>query len=162
MTKGLIIDSKDVDRTNPDFDTRRPKLQIALQRDPPHLDVVDVAATNLSVNAGNGYYNREDLIVVKHNLGYKPKILLYIYNPGNSTAGSGTGYAVGTFLFGTGAVTDALTYEVDETWFRVYHYVDNTFFMSDFTSSAANFGKMRYKYMIFSNPIDKITNPNRR
>lgn len=159
MTRGLIIDDKDVEEALPDFDTRRSRLQIAIQRDPPHLDVLELKGTAITANAGNNWLAKETLFSMKHGLGFKPRVVVYIYNGGST--GTGSGYAIGRYFYGFGAFDDQLTYECDEESFAIIHTIED-FFSTDRTSNAPAFGNMRVKYMIFSNPIADFTDPTLR
>lgn len=161
MSRGIIVDTKDVEEPIPDFDTRRSRLQIAIQREPAHLDVLNVKGNNITANAGNNWFAKETLFTMEHGLGYKPRVVVYIYNAGNVAGGTGAGYAIGRFFYGFGAFDDQLTYEIDEETFSIIHTLED-FFSTDRTSNAASFGDMRIKYMLFSNPMADFTDPNLR
>lgn len=135
------------------YDTSNPRLQIAINRDPPHLDRPVVTPTAIVTNAGNNFTAREVLYEIKHGLGYKPRVLIYFLRSGTNR------YDIGKSFFGFGTVDDYMKYEIDETWFRIVHQVDD-FFQIGFTSIAT--GTVACKFMIFSNPADNYTDPNRR
>jgi hypothetical protein len=152
MTQGIkVFDSS----LSTGFTTERTRMQIAIDRTPPHLQVFDsIAGSALVTNAGNGYYAEEIVFSLHHNLGFRPKVYVYyFYLNGPSIS---RGYALGTFFIAYGVYEDALKYRVTDTEFLIYHYVDDTFFNTGVTSLAPNF-QMRIKYMLCSTPIDNYT-----
>ena len=150
MSFGIILSDTNI-KEDITYDSRRPRPQIALERDPSHLRIVEVKGSNIATNAGNGYYNEETLYEFKHNLGYKPINLTYFYVLSNES------YGCGKYFYGFGATDDYLTVEVDEASYKVKHIVKD-YLSVGYTSNAATIGKIRVKFMIFSNPINKVTN----
>lgn len=135
------------------FGTEKPRLQIAIDRTPPHIDRQTVTPTHIATNAGNNFLAQETLYEIKHGLGYKPRVLAYFLRAGTNR------YDCGQTLFNFGAVDDVLTYDVDDTFFRIIHRIDD-FLQIGFTSSANDV--VTCKFMIFSNPVDNYTDPNLR
>ena len=146
--KGILVK----DRGTILYDSRNVRPQVAVNREPKHLDAPTVTGTALVSAVGNGYYVKETLLDIKHNLTYKPEVLVYFYVIGLED------YAIGKYFYGFGSADDYITYEVDEDSFRIVHILDDTFFNIGLVSSADTVGKIRVKYMIFSNPINAVTN----
>lgn len=147
---GIIIrEQTNVSKTL--LDTRNPRIQIAIDRTPPHLQAMNVTPTAISTNAGNNFAAFETLYSMDHGLGYKPKVFLYILSPAG-------GYAVGTFYLGFGAINDYITYAANTTSFSIVHKIDD-FLNSGYTSTGGTF---QLKFLICSNPIDNYTDPAKR
>ena len=149
---GLQIAKKDIEEKNLQYDSTKPRLQIAVDRDPSHLGLIDVKGTALVSAVGNGYYAEETLFTVNHRLGYKPKVLIYYFD---YVFGF---YSVGKFFYNFGAFDDYLGFEVDEQNLYVKHILDDTITNIGTTSVAPSTGKVRVKYLILSNPVNAYTN----
>lgn len=135
------------------YDSTKPRLQVAIDRSPAHLDKVTVTPTQIATNAGNNFFAREVLFEMKHNLGYKPRVLIYFLRSGTNR------YDCGKSYFAVGAVDDFLQYEVDETSFRITHQI-NDYLQVGYTSTAS--GTTSAKFLIFSNPVNDFTDPAKR
>ncbi len=133
------------------YDSRNVRPQIAIDRTPKHLDIFVTPATGIVTNVGNDYYAKETLFSMKHGLKYTPKPLVYFYLINSDR------YGVGKYFYAYGAADDYLAYEVDDTYFKIVHVLED-YFHAGRTSTAPTFGNIRVKYMIFSNPIDNLTN----
>lgn len=155
MSQGILVARKDVSDEIL-YDSRKARLQIAIDRTPPHLGLENVSSTAIASDISNNYFARETIFTMKHDLGYKPKALVYFYNPSDGS------YYVGRFYYGIGAAEDYLTYEVTEDTFRIVHNLDDSFFQIGITSTANTFAPIRVKFMLFSNPIDNLTPENMR
>lgn len=144
MSSGILVKSI--------FDSRLVRPQIAIGRDPKHLDIFTVpAGTALVANAGNSWFASETLFEIKHNLLYTPKVMAYFYTASDDR------YGVGKYLYATGASDDYITYQVNDTYFRIIHAIDGFGGPGTFTSTAPAKGNVRIKYLIFSNPIGALT-----
>mgnify|MGYP001570734498 CR=1 FL=1 len=154
MSYGIKVAEKDIDR-KPSFWTARPRLQIALNKTPAHIDSGKVKATAIVANAGNNFIAKETLYTIPHRLSYTPKPLVYFYVPVN------TSYAMGKYFYAFGAVDDYFGYEVDDTNFKIVHVLQDNLLLGA-TSTANTIGEIRFKYMICSNPLKAITNPAAR
>jgi hypothetical protein len=133
-----------------DFDSRRSRLQVAMLKDPPHLNIFELSGiTAIASTAGNGYYAQETLFSIKHGLGYRPKVFVYFYGLSNNS------YAVGTYFYGYGTADDYITYRADDETLEILHIVDG-YGLTEYTSLAPSGGKIRLKYMICSNPVNKL------
>lgn len=147
MSEGLrVLDNKG----KAVYDSVKPRLQIAVDRNPKHLNKPTVTPTAIVTNVGNNFVAKEVLFEIKHNLGYKPRVLVYFLRSGTNRYDSGRSF------FGAGAVDDFMSYEVDENAFRIVHQV-NDYFNLGFTSIAT--GTVDCKFMIFSNPVNDYTDP---
>lgn len=150
MSQGILIADKNIQKGSLLYDSREPQFQVATDRTPPHLDIFSMdGGTALVTDAGNGFYNEETLFTLDHNLKYKPKVFVYFY----VTSGTFTGYAVGTYFYGFGAIDDYITYRITDTTFSIVHIVDD-FLGSGYTSNADIF-LVRIKYLICSMPVNK-------
>lgn len=148
MSQGILVKLKG-DVT---YDSRNIRPQIAVGRDPKHLDILNISpGTAIVSSAGNGFLAQEVLLTIKHNLKYKPKVLVYLYIVSNGR------YGVGSYIYGAGAATDSISYRVDSEKLEVIHTLDDTFLNIGLTSTAPTFVGVRVKYLIFSNPIDALT-----
>jgi hypothetical protein len=154
MSSGIIVGKKRVDEELV-FDSRKPRMQVALNRTPPHLDIQSVKGTALQVFAAGAHTAQETLLTVKHDLGYKPKVLVYFLQPDNER------YAVGTHFYAFGAVDDYLTYTVDESNLFILHKVVDYLEANNFTSTAPASGFLKVRYMIFSTPVQALTDINK-
>ena len=154
MSGGILIDSKSVNQSVTEFDTRRPRLQVAVDRNPKHLDlIISSPGTALDITPSVSYVE-ETLFTLNHNLGYKPKVLVYFYFPNYAPF---QGYAVGRYFYGFGVVDDQITYRVDEDKFYIIHTMTDNIGGATQTSTAPDFGKVQIKYLIFSNPVAAVT-----
>ena len=149
--KGLQI-AKDNDIKKLQYDSSKPRLQIAMGRTPPHLNLVDVTGTALVTSAGSPSQKEETLFTIYHGLlQYKPKVLVYFY-----VYSSGL-YDIGKFFYGFGAIDDYLTFEIDERNLYIKHILAD-YFGTGHTSTAPSTGRIRVKYLISSNPVNDYTN----
>lgn len=150
MSGGIkVIDNTD----KATYDSTKPRLQIAVDRNPPHINRVTVEPGPLTADAGNNYQAREVLFEMKHDLGYKPKVLIYFFRPSLGR------YDCGKTFFGLGARDDYLEYDVTEERFRITHRLTDNLAIG-FSSSAQE--KTTCKFMIFSNPVNTYTDPAKR
>jgi hypothetical protein len=154
MTKGIIVadENKNVDDRAPLFDSRRPRMQAAIDRTPPHMGVVDLKPHALTSNAGNGYYSEETLVTISHNLLYKPKVLIYflvLVNYGYKS------YNVGKFFYSFGAIDDYLTVVADINNVTIKHIL-NDYIEVGYTSTNINDYIVKAKYLILSVPVDQM------
>ena len=151
--KGIIIGEKAV-KDKLSYDSRKPRPQIALGRDPKHLDIFTAKGTAISIASAGPNSAQEVLFSMKHNLGYKPEVLVYYYNTSDKT------YSIGTYIIPDASfpINDVITKSVNSTTFSIVHNLDSSGFPFDYTSTAPNY-ELRIKYMIFSNPAGAITNP---
>lgn len=152
MSSGIRSSERSVKSksTPEDFDSRRSRLQVAMLKDPAHLNIFELSGiTAIASTVGNGYYAQETLFSMKHGLGYRPKVFVYFYGLANNS------YAVGTYFYGYGAADDYITYRVDDETLEILHIVDGYDF-TEYTSLAPDGGKIRMKYMICSNPVNKL------
>lgn len=153
MNEGVVVGETD-------YDSRRRRWQVALDRDPPHLGLFNVKGTAIVADAGNGYYAEETLATIRHDLGYKPVPLVYYYvlTPftGNPFIGTANEYSGGTYVYAGGVFNDLLVWEVDETNLYIKHILDDTLFKFGRTSDAPDRGDIRVKYLINSNPLEKL------
>lgn len=157
MSYGLRVakDGEKIRAGNVSYDSGAPRLQVALNKDPKHTGVESVKGTGLQVFAAGVHEATETLFRIPHGLRYRPKVLVY-FNRAQLNS-----YAVGTFYYGFGAIDDYLTYEVTDTAVLIKHVLTDNLASSNYTSLAPSFGKIQVKYLIFSNPIDKVTAVNR-
>jgi hypothetical protein len=149
MSVGLTVEDKSLGR-NLGFDSRKPRLQVALNRTPAHHDVLQVKGTAIAVTAAGADTATEDLAIIKHGLGYKPKVLCYFKQASSNR------YAVGTFFYDFGVVDDYISYEVDEDKLYIRHSVVDNLGISDYTSDAPSFGNIQVKYLIASVPLEAV------
>lgn len=158
MSYGLVTaqEGYEVESGHDAFRSDKPRLQVAMGRSPGHTGIELVKGTGLQVFAAGAHSASETLFRMNHGLKYEPKVLVYFNQFTNDS------YAIGTYFYAFGAIDDYLTYEVDETEFRIVHkLVDNTG-ASNYTSLAPNSGNIRAKRLIFSNPVNKVTAANAR
>lgn len=152
MSHGIILSDKDLDEEIT-YDSRKLRPQVALEKPSPHLDIITLPpGTALATDVGNGYYAEEVLFSIKHELPYTPKPLVYFFV---SSTGN---YAIGKYLYQFGAFDDYIGYRVTATEFQIVHILDDRGLNVGVTSTAPNFGNVRIKYLIFSNPINDFTN----
>lgn len=149
MSSGIIVGEKSLDKKLM-FDSRNPRPQVALNRTPAHHDIISVKGTAIAVTNAGADTATETLATIKHDLGYKPKVLCYFAQESSSR------YAVGTFFYDFGNVDDYLTYEVDEYNLYIRHKVVDNFGNNDYTSTAPASGNIKVKYLIFSLPVDSV------
>ncbi len=150
--KGVIVTENGLDGKIL-FDSRKPRIQVALDRTPAHVDRINVSAgTALVTSAGNSYYAEEILATIKHGLAYEPMVLTYFYIPTNGR------YAVGRYFYAFGAADDYIAYRTDETNLYIVHILDDTASNVGVTSTAPSFGELKVKYLICSNPVNALTN----
>ena len=152
MSHGLLIpgNDKDIDSRNLWYDSRNTRMNIALDRDPPHLQLLKIGGgTALSCGLGPTTVT-ETLFTMEHHLPYKPRVLVYFY----SDQISPPAYAVGTLYYGAiGPIEDYVGYVVTDTTFSIVHTLLSWGGLS-YTSTAPSF-KLQIKYMIFSIPVNK-------
>lgn len=148
---GIQVAETDIDGKH-SYDSVRPRLQVAMDRNPKHLDIVRVTGSALQVFAAGAHTATETLATIRHELGYKPRVLCYFYQS------SIRGYNVGRYYYAFGVVDDYLTYTVDENYLYIVHKVVDNFNASDFTSGAVTTGQIAVKYLLFSNRVDSYTN----
>jgi hypothetical protein len=151
MSAGLLV--RDAGTGKAVYTSENPRLQVAVDRTPPHLDRPLVTPTAIVTNLGNNYLAREILFKIKHGLGYKPRVLAYFLQSGTNR------YDCGKSFFGFGAADDYVQYEVDEQNFYITHILAD-YFNAGLTSPAT--GTVLCKYLIFSNPVDNYTDPSKR
>jgi len=145
MKSGLLIPSIGYDSAN-----IRP--QIALDRDPPHLDLLNMSGGTALASGASPVTLTETLFTMEHHLLYKPKVLVYFYTDFYSS--TDVGYGLGTLVYAlAGAYYDRVTYAVTDTTFSIVHILSDIAGVS-YTSTAPS-KKLRIKYMIFSIPEDK-------
>lgn len=146
--QGILVKLKG----NVTYDSRNIRPQIAVGRDPKHLDILNIPpGTAIVTSAGNGFFAQEILLTIKHGLKYKPKVLVYFYIVSNGR------YGIGKYLYGAGAADDSISYRVDSEKLEIIHTLDDTSLHTGLTSTAPSFIGIRIKYLIFSNPIDALT-----
>lgn len=132
------------------LDTRNVRMQIATDRDPPHLAIINTKTTGIATVAGVDTTKQEVLFSMKHKLGYTPKVLLYILN---TTTGA---YELGTYYIAlSGNFTDTIISDVNDTSFSIIHKI------TDLTSVGVTSQPLpvQLKYLIFSNPLNNYTDP---
>lgn len=152
MSQGMVVYGRDGE---PTFDTRKPRLQVALNQDPAHMDIINVRATAIRTLAVNyPTPTTEVLFTTKHNLGYKPKVLVYFFIPSTQLYSTGTHYHTPPNALSD----DLILYDVTDTTFSITHRLTDYFGVFDLTSTANTLGDIRVKYMIFSNPVENVTN----
>lgn len=155
MSSGILVAEKDI-QDKILFDSRKVRPQIAVGRDPAHLNIFTTSGSAIASNVGNSFLAKENLLTIKHGLGYKPKVLVYYFGLSNSK------YSVGKFFYNFGVADDYLFYRVDTQNFYIDHILDDTGATLGVTSTAPPTGAIRIKYSIFSNPVDNYTNPTLR
>lgn len=154
MSKGIIVTDSGggVARGGILFDSRRPRLQVAIERTPPHMGVVTLRPRALTSNAGNGYYAEETIFTIKHNLPYKPKVLVYFLAEANFGYKS---YNVGKFFYALGSLDDYLTADIDINNVTIKHILDD-YMGIGYTSTNINDYIINMKYLILSVPVDEL------
>lgn len=152
MSHGIVVPGrdKDMEASNLWYDSRRTRLQIALDRDPPHLQLLKTGGgTALSCGLAPTVVT-ETLFTMEHHLPYKPRVLVYFFADPVANAGYGVGrlfYDVG------GAIEDSVGYVVTDTTFSIVHTLTSYGGLA-YTSTAPS-KKLQIKYMIFSIPVNK-------
>jgi hypothetical protein len=152
MRYGLFIPGKNkqVDDKNLQYDSRKPRMQIALGKDPTHLDLLSIpGGTALATTGGSAQTKSETLFSMTHKLPYQPKALVYFYVEGPS----GTRYGLGKSFYAYGPINDYVGYSVTDTTFSIVHILEDPYGFS-YTSGAPSH-KLRIKYMILSIPENK-------
>lgn len=112
-------------------DTRKPKWTVSLDEKEPHLKLLDdfsggTIKTYLTADSGTEF--RETLYEIRHKMPWPPKFLCYFY-----TIDAPTGYSgnIGRYALNTAYMmynefpygTEGLYAEVDETFFRIVHFI---------------------------------------
>lgn len=152
MSYGIVTtkENETADNGRFAFDSSIPRLQVAVDKDPKHLDRIRVLGNNQDANVGNGFYIEETLFSIDHGLKYTPKVLVYFNNIFNNI------YNVGRYYYAFGAADDYLTYRVNETSFKIIH-ITTGYGAFPLTSAAQSAGLIQIKYMILSNPVAAVT-----
>ncbi len=140
-------------------DTRKPKWTVDIERDPPHLQVLDnfPGGTKYTLNSAQANSIVETLFAMKHNMPFPPQFLCFFYT---IDAPSGFANALGRYtqnkafmVFNAiGLGEEGLYAEVDDEYFYIKHFVDtfafgsgtNTFYGSDF--------KFRIRFELLNQP----------
>jgi hypothetical protein len=126
-------------------DSRLPKLLIDLDKDPPHVDVIETLAggTKWFVGAGQVKQYEETLFEIEHKLPFKPTFYCYFYT---KDVPSGFSASIGQYTFqhafmlsnAIGLGEEGLYAGVTDTTFYIKHFLnanplsDTTFYGSDF------------------------------
>lgn len=132
------------------WDSRKVKLTVDTQQDPPHLKIIEMdGGTKWAMTAGQ---DREEILYeIEHKMPFKPKFLAYFYYLDVPT---GFSLAIGKYdnqqadivvnAFGYG--TEYLIAEVTDKFFRIKHtaHADTTL-----TAHGSDF-KFRIKYEIMN------------
>ena len=152
MSQGLIIpgDDRTIDDSNYWFDSRNTRMNIALDRDPPHLQLLNIGGgTALSCGLAPTTVT-ETLFTMEHHLPYKPKVLVYLF----SNEITNPSYAVGRLFYDVGGpIEDSVSYTVTDTAFSIVHTLVS-YGGAPYTSTAPS-KKLQIKYMIFSIPVNE-------
>ena len=140
-------------------DTSKVKWTIDLDRDPPHVQILDnfPGGTKWTLDSTQNNSLVETLFAIKHGMPFKPKFLCYFYtkNAPSGFSGSIGQYTLNHAWMLTNAISigeEGLYAEVDDTYFYIKHFVDtfafgtgtNTFYGSDY--------KFRVRFMILNQP----------
>lgn len=155
MSAGILIAEKNI-TGKIIYDSRKPRLQVAVNRDPKHLDSFIVSPAPLVTSAGNGFYLENIILSINHNLGYKPRVLMY------TKALNTNVYRCGFYFFSFGAFDDSIIYRVTDKTLTIVQILDDSTFNVGVASSASTVGNLRIKYMLFSNPVNNATPENKR
>lgn len=158
MSYGLVTaqEGHSVESGHDAFRSDRPRLQVAMGRSPGHTGIELVKGTGIQVFAAGPHTASETLFRMNHGLKYRPKAFAYFNQSTNNS------YAIGTYFYGFGAIDDYLKFEVDDTEFRIMHYLVDNLGISDYTSLAPNSGTIQVKRLICSNPVNAVTAANAR
>lgn len=82
MRSGLVIANADGNlRQHQIYDTRKKKLTVDVNIEPPHLNIIESLSggTKFSVAAADTSLKEETLLTIPHQLGFKPMFLVYFY-----------------------------------------------------------------------------------
>lgn len=136
------------------WDSNKKKMTVNLQSDPKHLDVIEIDGGSQwgSSTIANGQTRTEEILKIKHDMPFKPRVLSYFYC---YDAPAGRQGILGNYMAEWAPmVFNAVGYGSEELFIRVdeeYLYVMHRATRSTTSSSWQAFGsqfKFRFRYMI--------------
>lgn len=160
---GMNFGGTDIIR-NPNYSTTRERLQFNTNPpfDPQYDIITAPAPVTVNVDLTQQSTTTQQLAVINHGIGYKPKVIITFTLPVGVTPFNSTmqGYSNGLFILSEGAeVTDYITYVVGSQLLTINHYIVSNGIGSAGSSYTSNCPAIVIKYIICNN-VGYITQPS--
>lgn len=159
MRAGIIIAKDDGNlRQHQLYDSRKAKLTVDPGVSPPHIGILDDfgGGTKFIIPASDTTTHVETLLMIKHNLTFKPMFLSYFYAKTAPTiyVGNKARYWINQALMSYNAFngTEKIYSEADETNFYIKHSLVRAGGAPDPYTGFGSDYVFRIKYMITNQP----------
>jgi hypothetical protein len=153
---GILIaeDGKRINHGRNKVDSRRPRLNVDLEADPPHMQIRELFAGTALADPGgtSDIVQKETLFAMEHHYDFTPLAFAYFYveqySPDPAQVG---GYSGDYYVMSgsAGTIFDAITYEVDQDGFRIIHRLESYGFSTGYQSPAPQY-KFKVKFYIMA------------